>query len=174
MSYSEQKAIYFWREYKENGFLSNFHSSKFEINGITFNCNEQYYVYRKCIHFDTYNQSLINNILNEYSPYEVKKYGRLINNFDQMVWNNHKYSVMLEGLINKFTQNPELAQMLLNTRDAYLYEASPYDRIWGIGYTTPDAYNIELQNYGENLLGKCLMEVRKYIIDIVKSKVINN
>lgn len=49
--------------------------------------------------------------------------------------------------------------MLLETGDRLLVEASPYDKIWGVGYSAANAAANE-GNWGENLLGKALMRVR--------------
>lgn len=54
-----------------------------------------------------------------------------------------------------------LKKKLLNTKDKVLFEASKYDKIWGIGYNTKIAYKIDKEKYGLNLLGKVLMEVRE-------------
>ena len=40
---------------------------------------------------------------------------------------------MKEGLVLKFSQDEDLKEYLLNTKDKILVEASPYDSIWGIG-----------------------------------------
>ena len=68
---------------------------------------------------------------------------------------------MVLVLIEKFSQNPELLKLLLNTNDSILVEASQKDKKWGIGigvdyvdFLNPDKWP------GENLLGKALMEVR--------------
>jgi len=64
----------------------------------------------------------------------------------------------------KFSQNEKLKTFLLNTGTRVLVEASPYDKIWGIGLSA-DQENIEnpLTWNGENLLGFALMEVRDLI-----------
>lgn len=65
------------------------------------------------------------------------------------------------GNLLKFSQNEELKQKLLDTENKILVEASPYDKIWGIGLSVSDKdfYNPILWK-GENLLGKILMKVR--------------
>ena len=63
--------------------------------------------------------------------------------------------------MEKFTQHPKLLDFLLNTDRLILVEASPKDRIWGIGMAEndPNAENPNLWK-GLNLLGFALMEVR--------------
>jgi ribA/ribD-fused uncharacterized protein len=94
-------------------------------------------------------------------PSDVKKFGRAIKNFNAEIWDRQKLTIVVSGNIQKFMQNPALGRYLLSTGDKILVEASPYDRIWGIG-RAPDAPNIEDPNTwdGENLLGVALMAVR--------------
>jgi hypothetical protein len=95
------------------------------------------------------------------SPAEAKKIGRLVEGFDGNVWDRHKYEYVQEGNYHKFSQHPALREFLLNTGNRVLVEASPVDKIWGIGMAKTDE-NIYNPNRwkGENLLGFALMEVR--------------
>lgn len=94
-------------------------------------------------------------------PAEAKKLGRKVKNFDQEVWDAHKFTIVKQANLLKFSQHEQLKQFLLNTNDRILVEASPIDSIWGIGLaqSDPDAQNPNLWK-GENLLGFALMEVR--------------
>lgn len=76
----------------------------------------------------------------------------------------HKHSIVLRGNIAKFSQNPELKAFLLETGESVLAEASPYDRIWGVGLAE-DNPAIENPNnwHGENLLGFALMETHQIL-----------
>ena len=74
--------------------------------------------------------------------------------------------IVTKGCLLKFSQNPNIKQYLLSTGDRILVEASPFDRIWGIGYIASNAVKVEKSKWGQNLLGKCLMKVR----EILKSK----
>ena len=69
------------------------------------------------------------------------------------------------GNLLKFSQSSELERILLDTGDAILVEASPYDRIWGIGMKEDhrNATKPELWK-GQNLLGRALMDVRAMLI----------
>ena len=68
--------------------------------------------------------------------------------------------------MSKFSQNKELWEFLKNTKDRILVEASPRDRIWGIGMgkANPDAEN-PMKWKGKNLLGFAITEVRDILID---------
>ena len=76
-----------------------------------------------------------------------------------------RYAIICDGNYAKFTQNEELRLFLIGTKDRVLVEASPYDKIWGIGMSV-DNENIEnpLTWKGLNLLGFALMEVRDELI----------
>ena len=159
-----QDKIYFYGSKGKYGFLSNFYKCNFECfinnNIVEFNCSEQYFMYFKCITFDPNNSELLNMILKETNPVKIKSLGRKVNNFDEKIWTSKKYSVMLNALYYKFSQNSILQQKLLNTDNKKLYEASPRDRIWGIGFSAEKAIHIETIKYGCNLLGNALMEIR--------------
>ena len=100
-------------------------------------------------------------ILKAKSPAEVKKLGREVKNFDEAIWNQKRYSIVLQGTWNKFNQHPDLKQFLIQTNDRVLVEASPVDDIWGIGLAADhQKANDPSQWRGINLLGFALMEVR--------------
>ena len=157
---------YFFRAYGTDGYLSNFYKTDFEKDGNKFNCSEQAFMLQKCLMFEPDNTSLIKEILNETNPNKIKKLGRRVKNFDEVKWNEKRYKIMLECCKEKFDQNDKIKQKLCETNDEILYEASPYDKIWGIGYDKETAKNLSPEMYGENLLGKVLMELR----DIYKCK----
>ena len=157
--------IYFYGSKGDYGFLSNFYKSNFEcfINNkiIKFNCSEQYFMYFKCITFDPNNNELLNMILKETNPVKIKALGRKVYNFDEKIWTSKKYFIMMNALYYKFSQNLELKKKLLDTGNKILYEASPRDKIWGIGFSAKKAFNINPNKYGSNLLGIALKEIRE-------------
>jgi ribA/ribD-fused uncharacterized protein len=94
-------------------------------------------------------------------PEEMKILGREVRGFDSALWNKAKYSIVLNGNYYKFAQDKEMRDYLLSTTGRILVEASPFDKIWGIGYSSdnPDAKD-PTRWRGRNLLGFALMEVR--------------
>jgi len=100
--------------------------------------------------------------LNAGSPNQAKSLGRKVKNFDPKIWDEHKYEIVKQGNLLKFSQNEKFKTFLLATNNKILVEGSPYDKIWGIGMLESDsrAENPLLWN-GENLLGFALMEVRE-------------
>jgi hypothetical protein len=101
-------------------------------------------------------------ILDAGGPKTAKQLGRNVKNFKEEVWCELRFQIVVRGNYEKFNQNRELRTFLLGTGDKVLVEASPIDRIWGIGLAGNDerATNPELW-LGLNLLGFALMEVRQ-------------
>lgn len=134
------------------------------IKNISFNNREIFMMYNKAILFakdkyKEYNLQLAQQILTESNPSQVKKLGRKIKGFDTDIWNLWKYKIVVNGNYLQFSQNKYMEDILLATGNKILVEASPYDRIWGIGISAKQALDNK-SKWGENLLGKALMEVR--------------
>lgn len=132
---------------------------QFEENGISYKTAEHYMMAGKAKLFN--DEETLEKILNAGSPNQAKSLGRKVKNFDAQLWDEHKYEIVKQGNLFKFSQNEKFKEFLLSTNNKILVEASPYDKIWGIGMLASDsrAENPLLWN-GENLLGFALMEVR--------------
>jgi ribA/ribD-fused uncharacterized protein len=155
----EQQFTFFW---KNRSPFTNWYPSIFTHNGITFTRGEQYMMYQKAILFgDT---AVAEAILKTDSPAEQQSLGRTVSNYNDATWSAKRVDVMVSGLFEKFNQNPKLKEALLNTGTSTMVEASPVDRIWGIGLAEdhPDATN-PVKWRGLNLLGIVLMKVRDKI-----------
>lgn len=105
-------------------------------------------------------------ILETTSPREQKALGRKVRNFDDDVWKKNRSRIVTEGSYCKFmysvVEKEGLKEKLLATEDRELIEASPMDRIWGIGFGAKNAES-QRHRWGLNLLGKALMEARERI-----------
>ena len=162
---AEQKnALFFFRPYGEDGYLSNFFPVTFSIDNIQFTCSEGAFMYLKCIYFDKDNRALISKIIQESNPNRIKQLGRKVRFFKEEKWNLVKYDIMVKCVREKFIQNIKIKEKLLKTYPNTLYEASKWDSIWGIGYDKENAQKTNPNNYGENLLGKALMKIRDEFI----------
>lgn len=147
--------LFFWK-----GPFSQWFKSPFEVDGVKFNTAEQYMMYSKAMLFD--DKEVADAIMRTTNPREQKALGRQVRGFDLDTWNTHARYFVTKGNIAKFTSTEELKNILLDTGDKVLVEASPEDRIWGIGY----AEDVALENkadWGTNWLGLCLMEARDEI-----------
>ena len=131
----------------------------FKADGFTFKTAEHYMMYGKAKLFDDIGTAA--KIIKAETANEVKKLGREIKKFDQAVWDEEKFNIVVYGNLEKFSQNKKLKQFLLSTEDVVIVEAAPNDAIWGIGMTMTniDLYDPRKWN-GENLLGFALMKVR--------------
>ncbi|MFK7980164.1 MAG: NADAR family protein [Saprospiraceae bacterium] len=139
--------------------LSQWWEQSFEIKGITYPTAEHWMMAGKARLFN--DQEMWEQILVTKHPHQAKKLGRKVRNFDQKIWEANRYQIVLDGNLAKFEQNEDLKTYLLNTKDSIMVEASPYDKIWGIGLKkdNPKAQYMDTWN-GLNLLGFVLMEVR--------------
>ncbi len=152
--------LFFWGARGRYGFLSNFHQSRFRVGDLEYNCSEQFFMKAKQEMFDPTNHKLADAIMRETDPKKIKEHGRNVRFFDEKVWTRERYRVMIEALKHKFS-DPVLRQNLLDTKPKFLVEASPYDRVWGVGMGADDAARVGEDGWrGSNLLGKALMEVR--------------
>lgn len=138
--------------------FSQWWKSGFLSYGVPYCCMEQYMMAQKAELFG--DKEIQKQIIACDDPAEIKKLGRRVRKFDASVWDQAKYSIVLNGNWKKFSQNPQLRDFLLNTGDQILVEASPYDTIWGIGLSADQAAAGPQSWRGENLLGFALMEVR--------------
>ncbi|KNC99026.1 uncharacterized protein SPPG_05975 [Spizellomyces punctatus DAOM BR117] len=153
-------AVYFWKtSERPHGIFSQWAPSPFTEDGITFPTAEHYMMYHKAVLFN--DQVIAEQILQETRPVKVKALGQRVRNFVQSEWAAHRYRIVFNGNMLKFGQNPGMKEILLSTKSKEIVEASPYDRIWGIGYTARAAAGADRRSWGLNLLGKALMDVRE-------------
>lgn len=146
------KYEFFW-----HGPFSQWYMSSFTLFENKFNCAEQWMMFNKALVFG--DNELAEDIYRSDDPKKQKDMGRKVKNFVPHIWHDMSHPLVYAGNIAKFSQNTNLKDLLLNTGDTVLVEASPYDNIWGIGFKAEDAER-NIDSWGENRLGKILMEVR--------------
>lgn len=82
--------------------------------------------------------------------------------FDEERWAAHRFGVVVAGNLAKFGPHPDLREFLMATGSRVLVEASPRDKIWGIGLAADDERAASPERWpGQNLLGLAFMEVRQ-------------
>lgn len=156
--------LFFWGHQKpETGVskscLSQWFEAPFESAGVVYRTAEHYMMAEKARLFG--DLAILEGIIAAETPKEAKKLGRKVSGFETSLWEAHRSAIVIRGNLAKFDQNPALGAFLLGTAERVLVEASPRDRIWGIGMSAShaDAQNPRLWR-GLNLLGFALMAVR--------------
>ncbi|MET9107481.1 NADAR family protein [Streptomyces zhihengii] len=140
--------------------LSQWWPSPFEAGGIRYATAEHWMMAAKARLFGDAEAERL--ALGARTPAEAKKAGRTVRGFDEAAWKRERFGIVREGSVHKFGQDPELAAFLLATGDRVLVEASPLDRIWGIGLAADDERAGDPARWrGLNLLGFALMEARE-------------
>jgi ribA/ribD-fused uncharacterized protein len=146
------------------GCLSQWWPAPFSLDGETFATAEHYMMWRKATLFG--DAPTAERILAAPHPHAAKTLGAQVAGFDQQVWDAHRYDIVVAGNLAKFDQHPELGAFLVGTGERVLVEASPIDRIWGIGLAADDPRASDPARWrGLNLLGFALMDVRSILGD---------
>ncbi|KAF2761023.1 DUF1768-domain-containing protein [Pseudovirgaria hyperparasitica] len=162
MSSDSSTPLYFWRETEpDGGYLSQWYMSMFVHKCDTYVSAEMWMMAGKARLFD--DKAILEQIMKEKRPRKHKGLGQKVQPWDQDVWERERFDIVVQGNMLKFTsgkERPELRRRLLETGDRELVEASPFDRVWGIGFKAEHA-DQNRSAWGENLLGKALMEVRR-------------
>ena len=156
------RVICFHNPDEENGYLSNWYFSPFYVNHILFSSMEQFMMYQKAVYFK--DNKIATEILDTDDFKHIKELGRQVLNYNDHIWNGIRQIVVYQGIYEKFIQNPDLKELLLNTQDALLAECAVKDKIWGIGLSMngPDRFDPSKWK-GQNLLGYTLMMVREQL-----------
>lgn len=153
-----EKFTFFW-----SGPFSNWHPSPFQIDNVWYNCGEQWMMAAKARFFG--DMEALAKIMSAVDPREQKAYGRQIKNFDKAKWDEASPDLVFKGCLAKFEQNEDLKRIILSTIGTTLVEASPEDRIWGIGLRKDDPRAQRRETWlGENRLGNTLMRVRDVLL----------
>lgn len=146
-----------------NGWPSQWYGSRFVIDGMSYGCCEQFMMAEKARIFN--DQDALDQVMTTQDPKTQKAIGRRIRGFEQDAWNSFCRGIVYRGNLAKFTQNDELQALLIATGIREIVEASPGDRIWGIGLSAdhPDACHPSRWK-GTNWLGTAIMQIRAKIV----------
>jgi ribA/ribD-fused uncharacterized protein len=130
-------------------------------------------MYQKALTFS--DTKTANEILLTSSPRKCKGLGKATKGFENAVWDKVKSQVVEQGSYLKYTRSEELKKKLLATGDRELIEASPFDRVWGVGFNPEQCRQGKKSGawrelWGQNLLGKALMTTRKRIREEEEAK----
>jgi ribA/ribD-fused uncharacterized protein len=158
------KYVFFWgHQPAKSGVtatcFSQWYSAPFVVDGERYPTAEHFMMAEKAALFGDGETRA--KVLLAASPGAAKALGREVRGFDEARWVENRFSIVVRANSAKFSQNPELGQFLQQTGSRVLVEASPVDRIWGIGLAQDDdKVNDPNAWLGLNLLGFALMHVR--------------
>ncbi|MCW3841002.1 NADAR family protein [Micromonospora yasonensis] len=159
------KYLHFWGHRPQRdgsigaGCLSQWWPAPFAVDGRTYATAEHWMMWHKAVLFG--DNDVAGRILATAHPHQVKSLGRQVRGFDEETWVARRYEIVVAGSVAKFGQHEGLKRFLLGTGDRVLVEASPVDRIWGIGLAADDPRASDPGRWrGENLLGFALMDAR--------------
>lgn len=156
---SDSGVVLFWKDSQSNGYLSNWARSPFRLEEHTFNCAEQYIMWSKAVAMG--DAASEQKILAASDPQVQKRLGKQVHPWKDSVWKRKREPVMLAAARAKFHQNQEFQHRLLKTYPKRLAEASPSDKVYGIGLAPSDVAAQDPRNWkGDNMLGRVLEQVR--------------
>ena len=131
-----------------------------------YDCEKNYFFNAE--HFMLFHKALVFNdihtakkILHSINPSMIKEYGSHISNYDHNKWCELREDIITLGNYYKFTQNNRLIDVIQNIiTDLSL---TTYNVIWWSGYKEIDRLHDKKFWNRINVLGKCLMRVKKII-----------
>ncbi|MDT0304264.1 NADAR family protein [Streptomonospora wellingtoniae] len=141
------------------GALSQWWPSPFTVDGVAYSSAEHWMMAGKARLFG--DDASFAAILAARTPAEAKKLGGQVRGFGEERWAAARFELVVAGSVAKFGQDSALRAYLLGTSRRVLVEASPRDRVWGIGLAASDDRATDPSQWrGRNLLGFALMEAR--------------
>ncbi len=168
--------VFFYQDYMSNWWSTKDIKPQFTdpVTGLVWNNTEEHFMAAKARFFgDEGTHSLIvAHAANRGHPGNVKELGRLVKGYDDKAWSCVRLGAMTHSCYLKFSQNPDLAAQMKATGGRVLVEASPVDKVWGVGLDIDSAAahaanssftGASLAWPGQNLLGKALMQVRSLL-----------
>jgi ribA/ribD-fused uncharacterized protein len=162
------KFLFFWGHTQsvpgvvDKACLSQWYGASFTEEEHRFATSEHYMMFCKAMLFaDT---EAAARVLDAKSPAQAKAIGREVRGYTDARWHAERFRCITRGNVLKFGQNPAMLGFLTSTGTRVLVEASPRDRIWGIGMGKDNehAENPRLWR-GLNLLGFALMAAREQL-----------
>jgi ribA/ribD-fused uncharacterized protein len=140
--------------------LSQWFPRGFEIDGVRYATAEHFMMAEKARLFRDH--EALPRVLASKTPAEAKAAGRMVKGYDDAAWERARFDAVVRGNVAKFGQNAELGAFLDATAEKVLVEASPRDRVWGIGLGASNPTARDPSKWrGRNLLGFALMEARR-------------
>jgi len=152
-------AIKFFRTRDKYGCFSNFSRHSVWYENYTWPTTEHYFQAQKYAGLPGPAIERYNAIRIALTPRIAADLGRDRSIPMRSDWEQVKDDVMRQCVLQKFQTHRDIREILLGTYDEELIEDSPWDSYWGIGSNGD----------GKNILGKILMETRKYLSAVSNS-----
>lgn len=130
---------------------------------IEFVCAEQYMMASKAMLFG--DVQIFEKIMKAKKPDQHKDLGRMVQNFNPEIWNEHAQKIVMQGNYYRSQHSKEYMNALQNSGTKTLVEGSRFDKIWGVGLSWDDPKIQDENNWlGTNWLGKAHMVVRDVVV----------
>ena len=143
--------------------LSQWWPSHFEVEGVAYANAEAFMMAEKARLFG--DEAALAGILSAEHPAIAKRLGGEVEGFVESEWTEQRCDIVVRGNLAKFSQDPGRRRYLCSTESRVLVEASPRDRIWGVGLSASDPRVARPSEWrGSNLLGFALQEVRSILL----------
>ena len=152
--------VFFYKDWP-----SNYQRTHFEYKDHEFTSTEQAFMYMKAMFFQDYESAI--NILDSKTPNDARLLGRKVKGYDDKKWSEVRYKIFYDLNLIKYTTDMKLQRMLLDPKfdNKIFVEASPIDRIWGIGISEDNDPEYKEYVWGRNFLGKIITNIRNRIIN---------
>lgn len=155
--------VFFYKDWLSNYQKAKIYPDPSKNPDFYFTCTEQAFMYEKAKFFG--DEEIANLIYHSRNPDECRRLGRKVKNYDDKKWSKVRYEIFYKYNLMKYTQNVMLQKKLLNPDfDGKIFvEASPIDKIWGIGFSENDNPEYKEHLWGRNYLGKIITNIRERI-----------
>ena len=151
--------VYFWKS-----FLGNWSKvpQGIKYDGKVFPTAEHVFMYIKAKTFNDKSAMLL--IEQTDSPKEAKLLGRKIKGYKEDVWEAYRMNAMYDALVSRVKCDEKFRNFLIEHSNSIFVEASPYDKIWGVGLAEEDPRILDDSNWvGRNLLGQTMSTVSRWV-----------
>ena len=94
-----------------------------------------------------------------------KQLSNLEKEIDEFDWQSKKFKLLDYLNYQKFKQNKELKEKLIQTNDSIIIACLGKDTTLGVGLNENDSAILDISNWkGQNILGKSLMRIRNDLV----------
>lgn len=161
--------IFFYKDWLSNYQKTDFYYPSKENPIFRFDSTEQGFMFLKALRFGDFDVAS-EIYATQGDPGKCRRLGRLVKGYDDKAWSKERYNIFADLIYQKYLQDEELRKKLLSPEfdDKLFVEASPIDKIWGIGMSEDNPRILDQKNWrGLNYLGQITTEVREKLKNII-------